>query len=633
MSAGIELLRSFPSVAMSLPGSDPESFASFVDRLAAHQPLPVPVTTILARAGIIAEDRYDALPAGYGVDLTPEQKRCFSRVCRLSPGEVDSMLMRQFDGITLDLTGLDIMDANSVRVVAHRQWAGFAGSACCPACLQEDEGGWRVRWKLWTSFACLRHQVLLVDRCPRCRRRTGNYRADQGNRPGFATRVPVPGRCANSPEMGAAATGKAAEPCGQDLRTLVPVDLSGAPRLLETQRVVNAVLDSGCATVTGRQVPALVYFRHLRSLVALALHAAQAGDLGELPDAVREGIEDYIVRRDDIRRGEAGRKGTSHHPYKAAPDDVRLIAATLPWAVEVLRQPDQLALTEALRPMIERSREVRGSQIRRVGVDFHFDGALEMALSRILAFRAPLRHTVGHLAPAGTGAYRTFRPEHVPHLIWRDDYERDFRPLLAGSGVGDTAARVAISVALVMLTGQHSRKSAVPLLGLEGLHKGTSLPVVMMHLNSTQQVEAFQTALHALADRLEGPGPHRDYRVAQRQLVAFRVVDTATWLNLGEAAGVQVSDREAQRRNAAAWVWAEVLSSDPALSPALQGSTPRERESLRKVYLDFLRLHQAALQPALLEVTADVRRHLFSAASDPGRGKRTPVLAATGAGQ
>lgn len=614
------------------PGG-PESFASFVERLAAHQLVPVSVTTILAASGIVAEDRYDALPAGYGIDLTSEQRRNFAQVCDLAPEEVDSMLMRQFDGLAFDLTGLDVTDANSVRAVAHREWAGFSGSACCPACLRENGGGWLLRWKLWTSFVCMEHGVLLVDCCPRCERRTGSYRADQGNRPRFATHVPTPGRCANSLAVGAGGTGKAARPCGQDLTSIQTVDLANAPRLLQAQQDVNVVLKCGRGHVAGQQVSALTYFKHLRSLVALALHAAQPEDLGALPQAIHEPLDDYILRRDDIRRGEAGRKGTSLHPYKAAPGDVRLVAATLPWAVEVLRQPDQLALTEALRPMIDRSREVRGSQIRRVGVDFHMEGALGLALSRILTFGAPLRHTIGHLAPAGTGSYRTFRTEHVPHLIWQDDYERDFLPLLAGSGVGATAARVAISVALVMLTGQHSRKSAIRLLGLEGLHKGSSLPVMMLHLKEHAHLEAFQTALHALAVRLEGPGPHQDYRAAQRQLEDFRMVDATTWLNLGEAAGVVVSDRVAQRRNAAAWVWAEMLSSDPMLSPAMQESTPRDRESLRKVYLDFLRLHQQTLEPALLEVAADVRRRLFSAASDPGRGRRTPVLAAAGVGQ
>lgn len=618
------LLSSVPGL---LPGAGSESFASFIDRLAAHQLVPVPVTTILAASGIIPEDRYDALPAGYGIDLTPEQRIAFARVCGLSEVEVNSMLMRQFDGIAFDLTGLAVTDANSVRSTAHREWAGFAGSACCPACLRESGGGWHLRWKLWTSFVCMEHGVLLVDRCPRCERRTGSYRADQGNRPRFATHVPVPGRCANSLAVGAGGAGQAARPCGQDLGAIPVIDLSDAPRLLQAQQDINAVLRLRTGQVAGQQVPALVYFRHLRSLVALALHATQPDDLGELPRPIHDALDDYVVRRDDIRAGERGRRGTSIHPYKAAPGDVRLIAATLPWAVEVLGQPDQLALTEVLRPMIDRTRTIRRSSIRAVGRDFHLEGALKLALSRILISRAPLRHTIGHLAPAGTGAYRTFRPEHVPHLILKDVYERDFRLLLAGSGVGATAARVAISVALVMLTGQHSRKSAIRLLGLEGLHKGTSLPVVMVHLKEREHLEVFQIALHALADRLEGPGPHLDYRAAQRQLEAFRMVDTDTWLNLGEAAGVQVSDREAQRRNAAAWVWAEVLSSDPMLSPAMRGSTPRERESLLKGYRDFMSLHQAELEPALLEVAADVRARLFPTISESRAGNGVGGLA------
>lgn len=600
----------------------PESFASFVERLAAHQLVPVPVTTILASTGIIEEDAFNAMPTGYGIDLTPHQRENLMATCMLDAAEVGALLMRQFDGVAMDLSALDVTDSSSVRATAQAEWAGFSGSVCCPACLREDDGGWRIRWKLWTSFACLQHQALLVDRCPRCERRTGSYRADQGNRPRFATHVPSPGRCSNSLAVGAAGSGKAARPCGQDLTVVPTVDLSGAPRLLDAQRTILAALAAGSAEVASKQVTALTYFRHLRSLVALALHAGEPDDLGKLPPAIRGALEEHFSERDDTRRGEAGRKGTSLHPYKAPPEDVRLIAATLPWAVEVLGQLDQLSLTEALWPMIDRSRMIRRSSVRALGRDFHFEGALSLALSRILSFRAPLRHTIGHMAPAGTGRYRTFRPEHVPHLIWREDYERTFQPLLAGSGVGETAARVAISMALVMLTGEHSRKSVLNLLGLTGLHGGTSLPVVMVHLKKQGHVEAFQTALHALADRLEGPGPHRDYRVAQRQLVAFRVVDTATWLNLGEAAGVQVSDREAQRRNAAAWVWAEVLSSDPALSPALQGSTPRERESLRKVYLDFLRLHQAALEPALLEVVADVRARLFPTTSEPAVARR-----------
>lgn len=237
----------------------PESFASHVDRVSAHQVYPLPATTLLARAGVMSADRFDALPYGYGVALTDMGLQTFARVFALGEDEVRSMLLSSLDGRAFDLRGLDVNDPSSVRAVASREWAGFAGSSCCPGCLSET-GAWRLGWKLWFSFACLSHQVLLMSRCPRCGRRTGNYRADQGNRPRFATLVPRPGFCANLLRTGAGEDGRAARPCGQNLGRVAVLDLQDAPRLLETQRHVNEVLKTDRATVAGEAVPGLGYF-------------------------------------------------------------------------------------------------------------------------------------------------------------------------------------------------------------------------------------------------------------------------------------------------------------------------------------------------------------------------------------
>lgn len=606
--------RPLTSVPVQLTGEEgPESFASFIERLAAHQLVPVPVTTILKATGLISEDRFDAVPTGYGIDLTPEQLTAVARACHLEVPDVTAMLMCQFDGLTSNLADMDVTDVNSVRAVAQREWAGFSGSVCCPACLREDAGGWRIRWKVWTSFACLRHQRLLLDQCPRCERRTGSYRADQGNRPRFATHPPAPGRCANSLSVGAAGVGRAARPCGQDLMDLATLDLSGAPRLLRAQRQINEVLETRTALVAGRPVPGLTYFGHLRSLVTLALHVAAPEDLGALPVPIRAALEAYVSQREAIRASERGRKGTSLHPYKAQPGDTQLLAATLPWATELLAQLGHEQLTEALRPMIERARVVRSSHVRQVAVDFHMEGALGAALSRILAFRAPLRHTIGHQAPGGTGSYRTFRTEAVPHLIWVPDYERDFRPLIRDSGVGETAARVAISMALVMLTGPQTRDSAIRALGLEGLHKGTSLNVLITHLKSKGNAEAFQEALHGLATRLERPGRHRDYRAAQAALSGFTTLDMKTWEQCQREAGLPSIRSEAVRRNVAAWIWATAMSSHPYFSPALSAGAANQ-ESLREMYRRFEARQLPDLLPCLMPLASNLEEALVPAA-------------------
>ncbi|GBF03898.1 hypothetical protein DAERI_010070 [Deinococcus aerius] len=580
-------LRPLSSVPFPLDGPEgPEAFASYVDRLAAGQLIPVPVSTILFKTGLLVEDRHDApLHPGYGIDLTAAQRETFAQVCRLDPGELQTMLLRDLDGVAFDLSGLDVRDTNSVRKVALREWSGASGSACCPECLSET-GGWRVRWRLWTSFVCLTHGRLLVARCPRCENRTGNYRPDQSNGPRFITHPPVPGLCANSMPRGASGQGRAAQPCGGDLRTVGTVDLSAAPRLLGAQRVVNAVLDDRQAVVTGQVVPALVYFRHLRSLVAVALHAAQPGDLGPLPPPIARALDESCEERDDERRRSAGRRGTRLHPYKAAPVDPRLVAATLPWAVELLASPDQAALTAGLRRVIDRSRDIRGSAVRALGRDFHFEGPLARALDEVLAPRALTHRTVGHLAPGGTGAYRTFSPARVPHLIWREDYDRDFRPLLEGSGLTEQAARVTISMALVRLTGPYTVRESAAQLGLDGRFKGTSTNPMMTHLGQTGGKDAFGDALHALATRLEGPGPHRDYRAAEQALEEFADLDAETWDACRNAAGISASKSAAMRRGAAAWVWSEILSSHPYFSPALQPGASNQ-DSLREMYRRF----------------------------------------------
>ncbi|MDL2344787.1 TniQ family protein [Deinococcus sp. MIMF12] len=604
MVAGV---RPFSSVPGLLGGPEgPESFASFVDRLAAHQLVPAPITTLLAEAGVIPQDRHDVLPAGYGLDLTSEQRERFAYACRLESGELAAMLLRSLDGVAFDLTGLDVTHPNSVRVVGHREWAGFAGSACCPACLAQT-GGWRLRWKLWTSFVCLTHGTLLMDVCPRCERRTGGYRAERSNAPRFATHVPRPGFCANSLSPGNSGLGRAARPCGEDLRQVPTSDLSGAPRLLEAQRAVNGVLEVGVARVAGEEVSSLTYLGHLRSLMALALHAAQPGDLGKLPDPIARALAQACEVRDERRVSEAGVRGTALHPYKGAPGDTRLVAAILPWAVELLASPDQEGVTDGLRPLVERSRGIRGSAVRAAARDFHLRGPLEVALDQVLAPRALFHRTMGHLAPAGTGSYRVFETRHVPHLIWEEDFERDFRPLLEGSRIGDTAARVAVSVALVRLSGRHTVPASIRLLGLEGHSQGASLNPLVMHLGRTGGKEAFQEALHGLATRLEGPGPHRhrDYRAAQEALAGFVVLDLETWERCREAAGMRPNRSEGLRRNTAAWVWATVLSSDPAFSPALSADCGKQ-DVLREVYRRFEREQLPRLGEVLGEVAREV---------------------------
>ena len=566
-------------------GEGPESFASHVDRVAAHQIYPLPATTLLARAGVMTADRFDALPYGYGVTLTEEARRTFARVFALSEAEVRAMLLSSLDGRVFDLTGLDVTDPSSVRAVATREWAGFAGSSCCPACLSET-GAWRLRWKLWFSFACLTHQTLLMSRCPRCDRRTGNYRADQSNAPRFATLVPRPGYCANPLATGYGGDGRAAQPCGQPLGQVETLSLADAPRLLETQRGVIRALETDTAMVGGEPASGLSYFNQLRSLTAMVIYIDQPQDLGELPAAVYEAARSAFEERDEVREGRRGKKGAVHHPYKAPPTDPALVAAVLPLVCEVLAQPDRESVSEALQPLLHRLRQLRGSGVRTVAREFHFSGMLDAAFGDLLLGRATFDRALGVRAGDQAGRYLDFKPDHVPPLLWLGDYRRDFAPLLTGLNIGETFARATISMALVKLCRDCTWEESVTALGLDGfLTSGNSIRIIG-HLREHGHTTAFQEHLHVLGRRLEAQEPRLDHRARRAALEEYRAISLEDWEPVAWATGLKNQKRAALMRNGAAWIWARVTSSAPIFSPALSGD-PDRQDSLREVYRRF----------------------------------------------
>lgn len=590
------------------PGEGPESFASHVDRVSAHQVHPLPATTLLARAGVMSADRFDALPYGYGVTLTGDGKRTFAQVFALSEQEVEAMLLSSLDGRAFDLTGLDVGDPSSVRAVAAREWAGFAGSSCCPGCLGETKA-WRLHWKLWFSFACLTHQVLLISRCPRCERRTGNYRADQGNTPRFSTLVPRPGYCANPLATGYGGDGRAARPCGQNLGQVETLSLVDAPRLLATQRQINEVLRTDTVMVGGKAVPGLAYFNQLRSLMALVLYIGQPEDLGELPLTIHEAARSAFEERDEVREGRRGKKGTVHHAYKAPPTDPALVAAVLPLACELLARPDQESLGNALQPLIHRLRQLRGSGVRTVGREFHFSGMLDAAFGNLLAGKATFDRAIGIRAGEQGGEYAKFTPDHVPPLLWLEDYRRDFAPMLTGLNIGETFARATISMALVKLCRDCTWDESVTALGLDGfLTSGNSIRIIG-HLRKHGHVTTFQETLHVLARRLEAQERKLDYRARRAALQEYHAILSDEWEIVAWATGLEHRKRDAPRRNGAAWIWANLTSSDPNFSPALS-SDPSRQDSLRELYRRFEKKDLPVLKIHLQRLASELEAQL-----------------------
>ncbi|WP_371627567.1 TniQ family protein [Streptomyces sp. NBC_01116] len=103
--------------------------------------------------------------------------------------------------------------------------------AHCPACLADDQGRWQLHWRLGWAFACTRHNLLLLERCPACGKHPpvasgGNHRM-----------LPRPEACRALTDR----TGRGAR-CGFPLTNAPAVGLSSGGAVLLAQAHVNATV-------------------------------------------------------------------------------------------------------------------------------------------------------------------------------------------------------------------------------------------------------------------------------------------------------------------------------------------------------------------------------------------------------
>ena len=104
----------------------------------------------------------------------------------------------------------------------------------CPQCLREAQIFpicWRTPW----LFACTKHQLLLVDTCPRCDHPIASERR--------LTRVAKTKLCDNHPSN--------QRRCTQELSEIATVDLSELPRIISAQNVIEGILAGQKPTMLG----------------------------------------------------------------------------------------------------------------------------------------------------------------------------------------------------------------------------------------------------------------------------------------------------------------------------------------------------------------------------------------------
>ena len=595
-------LRQLQSRVPPQPG---QTFSSYLAHLASSLNPKPSLVTLLYLTGVIDVEEVKAIGPGFGVDLTEQQIQNFAWTTRLEPAQVEAMLLSHYDGIALDLEGLNVQDVSSVRQVARDNWGFFSTTRICPQCIAEN-GAELLPWKLPLVFACTKHEVLLADTCPKCANPFSLNRSGGGSRPLFASMVQRPGFCLNAPAVGYAGAGRSAIPCLQPLAQMHVESIHQFPRLLLCQQQIRKVLNGQPSRVAGRTTSAIEYLDHLRSTTALLLYAALPEDLGELPPAALAAFGTYFQDREarlqerEDRRASGDRGGPALVAYRGVQRSAALMAAVVPTAVELLDTSTVGELADQLLPLIERAREIKRNKVRLINVDFSFEGPLEEAIDLALAPRAEFDRRLGlkstFRGKEHMGEAYDFTSTHVPQLFWEHQFRRTFKPIIAESDMRDDSARRVLSMALVKLTGPLSWAQAATELKLPASSATGSANKFMGLIATLGRTNQFGLALHHVAAELAANPVRTDYDALRRRFDMFTEIDYDAWSVLATLSGVMPGKRGGKHRFAAAWVWASVTGGDFRLSPALGAGTSGAQ---RDQYARFLKEDFARIRPAL----------------------------------
>ena len=241
-------------------------------------------------------------PPFHGVVLTASTNwTAVTAALGLTRQQILDMHLARYDQTALDLTGLDQTPTPGfARTVSRRGWVFYAGSRYCPTCLADD-GIWRSQWRLPLTFACLRHGVLLADRCARCNQRPFGGR--------LATKPPRAGAYADArlcPEPSTEVWRTTV--CGNNLSRLEPQ--AATAEQLDLAANLAVTIESGAGHVAGRQWPALE-----------VLHAWQAAACW----ARAFGVVGRAATTWDVRR-----------PWMSPPRDVAVVVDLLEAAQQVI---------------------------------------------------------------------------------------------------------------------------------------------------------------------------------------------------------------------------------------------------------------------------------------------------------
>ncbi len=448
--------------------------------------------------------------------LHDDEATSIARVTGIPVATVHAMTLRRFHNRAI------ILELDHRTVDVKKLWGRSNGSSCCPDCLDESGGRWQISWRLTWSFACLRHESLLVDQCPRCFRplRAGPLRLGRKPRPGICDgQLP----------------GASSLLCGLDLRTVRASRLATNDPILDAQRWISRLL--GDEQVSDTQVR-----QHLTDVRTLAGRFI----------TMRQSLEAHRDSRQQL-----------HRPGLFAPAETGVVAFGVAKAIDVIARPHLADVARGLEPLLAHESSQRHlPSPSNIGKDWgplspRTTSALWMALDQRLRSIDRLRYRSCTQSPKSVGRVSTQRSDSVPQSIWASWAVR----LQPGPGYDLPTLRRALS-AMLLLPGESRRN-----LDEIAAELGPVTPRQVGHVISklANDNERVLSAVCQLADYLDAGHSPIDYK-RRRLAVDDRVLTPEQWQRIcWEAESAPGRGRRA--RFAAHFLWMRLTGSEAALAP------------------------------------------------------------------
>ena len=410
----------------------------------------------------------------------------------LTPTQVHAMTLAHYLA-TVSWAEEAITDLTASTPRHHGGWR------FCPHCLGASGGTWLLQWRLMWSFACLQHQCLLAEHCPRCGRR---QRAPQ---PVNAT-PPRPVHCAHPSPT---AAGRKRPRCDADLAD-TPVTMLAAdhPTLLAQQMLVELLTaDSGRFGLYAQHpMPVRDVLADIRILGRGILSATAGRHLDDLLPA--ELAAQYRHQR--------------HQANAQMSSSVLTCAAAITAAVTVLSRPDLAAAAAPLAALPEEvSRHMlhqwtyldlpAGPSASPVLQALHFT-ALGDRLSPVAQLQCRLGSSFPRLH--ATDAQRQQQlVRALPTALWPGWALRLSPPALAHS-----SSRVALAAAVLLVGSDLDIAEAAAQLG--GDLARLNAIYLLWRLKESPHWPAIRDALAAVSDYLSDESAPIDY--ARRRDLDYR---------------------------------------------------------------------------------------------------------------